>query len=107
MYIMNLHTFLNHLIWYGVLATLKRKISIYHDHIANAQVAIKFCPLTKIWQVALKALAIMAVYYLISSVLRVIQAFESIVNTLISQDNVTEIRVIVEDVDLITKQVSV
>ena len=45
--------------------------------------------------------------YFISSILRIIQAFESIVDTLISQDNVTEIRVIAEDVALITKQVSV
>ena len=39
--------------------------------------------------------------------LRIVQAFESIVDTLISQDNITEIRVIAEDVALIAKQVSV
>ena len=48
-----------------------------------------------------------ALSYLVSSILRIVQAFESIVDTLISQDNITEIRVIAEDVDLIAKQVSV
>ena len=38
---------------------------------------------------------------------RIVQAFESIVDTLISQENVSEIVVIEEDVALITEQVSV
>ena len=38
---------------------------------------------------------------------RIVQAFESIVDTLINQENVTETRVIEEDVALITEQVSV
>ena len=49
----------------------------------------------------------LAVYSLISYVLRIDQAFDTIVDTLISQDNVTEIHVIVEEMVLITKQVSV
>ena len=45
-------------------------------------------------------------YYSILFVYRIVQAFESILDTLIDQENFTNIRVIEEDVTLIAEQVS-
>ena len=45
-------------------------------------------------------------FFFVSFVFRIVQSFETIVDTLISQENFTEVLVIEEDVALIAEQVS-
>ena len=49
---------------------------------------------------------VVTMHYPIVSTLRIVQSFETIVDTLISQENFTEVRVIEEDVALVAGQVS-